>query len=169
MDTPALIARLKGLKAIQETGFKSQQACISWANEVAPLLAFNDDFHDSFLEKAAYVNTIGLSANLQGTALNFMVSVLQQAIVALEHGPIASPPREVIPLQLPEKMTLAWLWNHIPVPYAVTAVAFVVGTFVAGIAFSQTKAYAFIVDLAADIVSSTAVTPADSPPEKAAP
>ena len=83
MEIRALIARLKELKAIQEAGFKSQPACISWANEVAPLLAFNEDFHSSFLEKAAYVNTIGLSRNLQGTALNFMVSILQQAIVAL--------------------------------------------------------------------------------------
>lgn len=169
MDTPALITRLKELKAIQEAGFKSQQACITWSNEVAPLLMFNEDFHDPFLEKAAYVNTIGLSANLQGTALNFMVSVLQQAIVALEHGPIASPPPEVIPLQLPAQMTLAWLWHHVPVPYAVTAVAFVVGTFLAGIAFSQTKAYVFVVELATNFVSSTTATPASNSPKKAAP
>ena len=159
METPALIARLKDLKAISEQGFESQQACISWANEVAPLLAFDEGFHDAFLENANYVNTIGLSANLQGTSLNFMVSILQQAIVSLERGPIASPATQVVPLQVPERMTLAWLWKHVPASYAVAAATFVIAVFVAGVGFSQTKAFTVITDLASTVVgkSNTAV------------
>ncbi|HXK28010.1 MAG TPA: GGDEF domain-containing protein [Candidatus Binatia bacterium] len=93
MDTRTLIARLKELNAVKDAGFKSQPACISWANDAAPLLAFNKDFHSAFLEKAAYINTIGLSANLQGTALNFMASILQQAIGALENASNGSQSR----------------------------------------------------------------------------
>lgn len=43
--------RLEELFSAKEVtdGFPSQQACLSWANKVAPLLRFNPQYHQTFL------------------------------------------------------------------------------------------------------------------------
>ena len=158
MGKSALIARLKELKATQDCGFKSQNDCISWANDVAPLLAFDENMQNSFLEKAAYINTIGLSANLQGTALNFMVSILQQAIISLERGPIANLAAQTVPLQLPERMTLAWLWHHVSPSVWGSFLGLLFTAFVVGIAFSQSQIYTTVAAFAQNITNAKNMT-----------
>ena len=64
-------------------GFPSQQACINWANKVAPLLKFNQQYYINFLQNAHKLN-LPLSSSILGPAFKVMVSQLQMAIEELK-------------------------------------------------------------------------------------
>jgi hypothetical protein len=81
-----VLTKLQELAAIPELtkGFLSQQDCIAWANKVIPFLSFNKKVQDSFGAYQTNINTIGLSADLQRTSLNQMVSILHFAISEIQ-------------------------------------------------------------------------------------
>lgn len=82
MMSDDVLTKLQELAAIPELtkGFPSQQDCIAWANKVVPLLSFNKEVQNSFGSFQTNINTIGLSADLQRTSLNQMISILHFAI-----------------------------------------------------------------------------------------
>ena len=90
MSNEEILLRLRPLARAHGDGFKSQNECIEWSNKVAPLLRFNNDHYITFLNNASYINHVGLSKTAHATALNHMISTVQQAIVELEHN-IESP------------------------------------------------------------------------------
>ena len=157
MTNDQILAQLRSLARAHGEGFKSQNECIDWANKVAPLLRFNNDHYITFLNHAGLINTVGLSANAHGTALNNMISTVQQAIAELESGIniVDSNTKDESPgdLSFPEKITLSWLFKHVPVSYWLWLGGAFVAVFIAGVGFSQTKAYTAILDLATTITT----------------
>lgn len=87
------LTKLQELAAIPELtkGFASQQDCIAWANKVVPLLSFNKQVQNSFGSYQTNINTIGLSADLQRTSLNQMITVLNFAISELQEIERSTP------------------------------------------------------------------------------
>jgi len=87
MNKKKLLHKLKTLLEMKEVkeGFPSQQACIDWANKVAPLLKFNQDCYVNFKLNAHKMN-LNLSADILVPAFNIMVSQLQMAINELENS-----------------------------------------------------------------------------------
>ncbi len=91
MDKKTLLTKLEELFEVPEVrkGFPSQQACLDWANKVAPLLRFNKQYYINFLENAHKLH-LPLSSLTLGPAFRVMVSQLQMAIEELkmdmEHG-----------------------------------------------------------------------------------
>lgn len=63
-------------------GFKSQQAAISWANKVAPLLQFNQQYYVNFMQNAHNLN-LNLSSYTIIPSLNVMKSQIEMAIEEL--------------------------------------------------------------------------------------
>jgi hypothetical protein len=87
MDKNKILQKLESLYNIKEVkeGFSSQQACIEWANRVAPLLQFNKQYYYNFLQNAHKIN-LPLSSYTLGPALKVMISQVQMAIEELKLG-----------------------------------------------------------------------------------
>ncbi|MBU0477966.1 hypothetical protein KKC91_05310 [bacterium] len=85
MHKKKLLQKLKALLEIEEVkdGFPSQHACIDWANKVAPLLKFDQEYYANFMQNAHKMN-LKLSSYTLVPAFNIMVSQLQMAINELE-------------------------------------------------------------------------------------
>lgn len=84
MDKRINLGKLENLFNQPEVknGFSSQQAGVSWANEVAPLLRFNDDYYQSFIHHLHIINQNVSSYTLE-PAFRTMVSQVEMAIQQL--------------------------------------------------------------------------------------
>ena len=82
-----LLHRLEELYKVKEVkeGFKSQQDCIHWANGVAPLLKFNQQYYVNFIANSHKINLKNISSNLSGSLFNVMVSQVEMAIEELRN------------------------------------------------------------------------------------
>ncbi|MFH1385119.1 MAG: hypothetical protein ABIH47_09205 [Candidatus Omnitrophota bacterium] len=85
MDKIKILNKLNELYNMKEVkdGFPSQQSCIEWANKVAPLLKFNQQYYINFMQNAHKMN-LSLSSYSLEPAFNIMVSQIQMAIEELK-------------------------------------------------------------------------------------
>ncbi|MBU4467672.1 MAG: toll/interleukin-1 receptor domain-containing protein [Candidatus Omnitrophica bacterium] len=85
MDKKSILQKLEELFNLKEVrdGFPSQEACIDWANKVAPLLKFSQQYYYNFMQNAHKIN-LPLSSYTLGPALKVMVSQVQMAIEELK-------------------------------------------------------------------------------------
>ncbi len=85
MDKKLLLKKLEDLFYLKEVteGFPSQQACIGWANKVAPLLKFNQQYYVNFMQNAHNLN-LNLSSYTLIPSLNIMKSQIEMAIEELK-------------------------------------------------------------------------------------
>lgn len=60
-------------------GFPSQSACVSWANRVAPLLRFNQQYYQTFMHYSQIIN-YNISVYTAEPAFRNMVSQVEMAI-----------------------------------------------------------------------------------------
>lgn len=61
--------------------------------------------------------------------------------------PVAVTPPATAPLSAPGQVSLAWLWQHVPVSLWVVALALLLATFLAGVGIGQTKIYRDVLEL----------------------
>ena len=85
MDKKLLLKKLEDLYLMKEVteGFSSQEACISWANKIAPLLQFNQQYYVNFIQNSHKLN-LNVSSYTIVPALNIMKSQIQMAIEELK-------------------------------------------------------------------------------------
>ncbi len=85
MDKKLLLSKLEDLFNIKEVkqGFPSQREAISWANKVAPLLQFNQQYYINFMQNAHKLN-LNLSSATIIPAFNIMLSQIEMAIEELK-------------------------------------------------------------------------------------
>lgn len=142
MNNQEILNQLKQLLSIKELseGFKTQQDCIDWSNNVAPLLKFNEEHYQAFKDRCSIINTIGLPGQLQGSALNQMISIAKQAFLELEYN-LHSSSSDVTPLSLPQKITLSWLWHNVPYSFWLKLASIIVSAFLFGVFVGQSKFY----------------------------
>lgn len=81
-----LLNQLEEFYSINEltSGFKSQEDCIAWANKVAPILKFNNQYYKNFIGCSHKLNYKGISCDLGGSLLNVMKSQVEMAIFDLK-------------------------------------------------------------------------------------
>ena len=117
MDNSERLKRLK--KRLQEfdASFESQEACVAWAAQTAPLLNFNDRYHRSFANSAQCMDIRSLPSYTIVRHSNNMKSVVLQAITELEHGLTLNKKPKSGEVNYPEKLTLRWLFVHVPVSF----------------------------------------------------
>ena len=84
MNKQSLLTRLEDLFNMPEVskGFPSQEACVNWANKVAPLLKFNNQYYVNFAQNAHKMN-LPLSSHTLVPAFSVMTSQVQMAIEEL--------------------------------------------------------------------------------------
>ena len=84
MDKKVLLRKLEKLFSMEEVanGFKSREDCLSWANKVAPLLKFNEQYYINFIEYSHRLN-LNLSGSGLEQAFRIMISQIEMAIEEL--------------------------------------------------------------------------------------
>ena len=85
MDSKEILRRLEELFQAPEVadGFPSQEACLDWANRVAPLLRFNRQYHQTFLYCLQIISR-NISHYTAEPAFRTMVSQVKMAIEELK-------------------------------------------------------------------------------------
>lgn len=87
-----------------------------------------------------------------------IVSVLDSVVTRLKRNPELCNPKkesrtpETKPIKYPEKITLKWLWEHVPANYYWSFFLVLFFVFGLGIAFSQTNLYKSLTDAATAII-----------------
>lgn len=80
MNNQERLKQLKSLKIERGNGplFKSSNDCMIWIDNVAPLLKYDKDHYETFMENAQYVRVTTLSADRLMSHLNPMIGVVNQ-------------------------------------------------------------------------------------------
>lgn len=141
MDNPERLKRLKKRLNEFEASFESQEACVAWAAQTAPLLNFNNNYYGSFTHSAQYMNVPSLSSYTIVPHANNMKSILLQAITELEHGLTSQRKEKTMEAKYPEKVTLSWLYSHVPMSFWFWAVGILLAVFVGGVNLGSSKFY----------------------------
>jgi hypothetical protein len=92
-ETPARLEELFRMPEVT-SGFPSQQAGLSWANRVAPLLRFNLQYHEPFLHYLQIVS-LNVSNYTAAPAFRNMLNQVEMAIEELKHDLASTPEAKV--------------------------------------------------------------------------
>ena len=143
MNTKEHIELLKELQTTARTEgmFRKHESLLAWIDKVAPLLKYSNEHYSLFMDAALKVSAPGISTRTGIPCLNIMRSVVNRVIIELENN-IASPQaikqKELSP---PEKVTLKWIWEHVPAIYFWSFLLILAFVFGLGITFGQTNLY----------------------------
>lgn len=144
MDNNQILLKLKQLKIDDiDKSFSTHKEWNDWADNVAPLLKFNSLYYSSFMNSLQYIRIKALSSQTILPHLHNMVGIVKQAIIELENN-ITSPSKitnNIKSISSPEKVTLKWMWEHVPVKYYWYFALILFFVFSLGITFAQTSLY----------------------------
>ncbi len=82
-----------------------------------------------------------------------IASVLDSVVTRLKRNPeLCNPKKEIItterkPIEYPDKITLKWLWEHVPPSYFWKLILLLFAVFCFGIAFGKTNLYKSLTDV----------------------
>ena len=84
LNSSGILKRLEELFSKKEVkeGFPSREACLEWTNKVAPLLKFNEEYHQAFVQNAQIL-CIDVSSSTIEPTFRAMVNQVQMAIEEL--------------------------------------------------------------------------------------
>lgn len=87
MNNKERLKQLKILKIERGNGplFKSAEDCMVWIDKVAPLLKYDQNHYEIFINNAQYVRITTLSADRLISHLNPMIGIVDQVIFELEN------------------------------------------------------------------------------------
>jgi hypothetical protein len=150
---PSVLAELKTIRYERGTRspFKDHTEFLRWSDKAEPLLAFHPGFTEEFKGSVhSAKNLLGWKEEKYDGAINNAIGVVNKAITLLETQVVALEPAALAPevqsrpLAAPDRVTLKWLYEHVPFPLAAGAVGTLVAAFLLGLAFSETKMYALV-------------------------
>jgi hypothetical protein len=149
MNKKSLLARLKSLekKRGDISAFRNHDEFLLWSDQVAPLLAFDEILHRNFQLWVSRVKSAHNLGHDHREGLGEAIGVANQAITKLEieaEHPADTPVESQKSVEYPEKVTLSWLYKHVPVKLWISFVAILLTAFSLGLAFSETKLYGTI-------------------------
>ncbi|MFL0995628.1 hypothetical protein ACJO1Z_22830 [Vibrio parahaemolyticus] len=141
---------LTELKKLQKTrgdlsAFSSHDDFLPWSDEIPPLLEFDESLCKKFVFWADHVKSAYRMGRSHHDALGECIGVVNQAIKKLEIR--ASSNIELYQTEpdsdlcYPDKITLKWLYQHVPWSMWVGFIGVLITTFSLGIAFSETELY----------------------------
>jgi hypothetical protein len=124
-----LLAKLKPLQ--HQRGdvslFPTHTEFQTWSDNALPLLAFNPSLQSQLKSAvhAAYINLVQEFPEGVLSNINRAIGIVNQAVIELESAPLVAHAK-FIPLEVPEKLTLRWVQNHVPWPvYVALCTAFI--------------------------------------------
>lgn len=168
-DQPRMLESLKALRRERATSspFGSHIEFLRWSDQVLPLLAFDKKLAAAFkhlVEAATIVET--WRPERYAPNVNSAVGCVARGIAALEHAAAAqaaaAPSLPTPALAAPNKVTIKWLYEHVPLPLVGGGMALLAAAFGLGLAFSETQMYALTKSAIAHPSSSNAKLPANT-------
>lgn len=129
------------LKELDDDLLKTQNDYIEWAAKSTALLGYNPYLQEDFRINAAYLSIQGLSGAAIQTRINAMRATLIGAIEELDIEHVVSPSLKEAPLVAPEKVTLKWLYTHVPALMWVSGIGVLLVAFGTGVAVGQSDTY----------------------------
>lgn len=142
MNKQQLLKRLEELynERDAQENFPTRESCISWSNKVAPLLKFNNKYYENFTHNSFLIN-LKLSGDAIQSAIRVVKSQVEMAIEELkaeienEGSQMQNIKDELV---LPDKVTLSWLFRHVPCKFWWWLLGLFVVVFILGIRIGQT-------------------------------
>ena len=141
--------------------FATHTDFLRWADQAGPLLVFNAGLTEEFERSTSAATTVKTwKPEKYVLAINNAIGAVNRAITLLEHtrAPAnthgsSSPARSA--LVAPDKVTLKWLYENVPLTFVGGGLGMLGAVFLLGVAFSETHVYAlFRSTISAPIVSS---------------
>jgi hypothetical protein len=88
MDNTQRLALLKAHKLNLSGGavFEGHQHCVEWVNRVAPLLRYDDEHHQEFMQHAQVMLPEQISVARRMTHIRALAGIVDRAIIELENG-----------------------------------------------------------------------------------
>ena len=171
-DLSRMLESLKALRLERSNSspFGTHTEFLRWSDQVLPLLAFDEKLAAEFkhlVEAATAVESWRPERYVPN--INNAVGCVTRAIALLEHAfaPIpahnAPPPTPAPPsLSAPDKVTVKWLYEHVPLRLVSGGLGMLAAAFALGIAFSETQIFALTRSAIATPSSSSAKQPAST-------
>lgn len=151
-----LIEKLKTLQfeRSNKSPFINHIEFLKWADKVSPLLSFDNKLKTSFDK---YVLSAKVTHRIDNNIdscnnLNDAIGILNQAVLSLETNTIKTDNTKNNGIEYPRKITLKWIWEHVPAKYYWSFFLILVFVFSLGIAFSHTNLYKSLTDVATAII-----------------
>jgi len=135
-----LLAELKMLQhqRSDSSPFANHVEFNTWTDKVLPLLSFDQKLYNRFRSIVLATSSARSFGNTQQEIenINSAIGIANQAVMLLENP----PPRESLPIQSSEKITLKWLYQHAPIQFYLGALGIVISAlsigFGAGVQYS---------------------------------
>ena len=149
MNTKEQLEKLKQLQITDanESIFLKHKTLLEWIDKVAPLLKYNNEHYSLFMNTALKVSIPNISSHTAIPCLNIMKSVVNRAITELENDIKSPQDAKKDTLKYPDKITLKWLWTHVPYRFWFVLIGLLITAFSLGITFANTKLYNSFTDL----------------------
>ncbi|TCT64569.1 hypothetical protein [Vibrio crassostreae] len=127
------------------SAFSCHDEFLPWADEVPPLLEFDRPLYEKFIFWSKHVKSAYRMGRPHHDALGECIGIVNQAVKKLELAPTlfeeANSNKPIENLKYPEKVTLKWLYQHVPWGVWSGLLALLVASFTLGIGFSETQLY----------------------------
>ncbi|MCL9783635.1 hypothetical protein M9194_19610 [Vibrio sp. S4M6] len=147
---------LEKLKDNQKTrgdigAFKNHDDFLPWVDEVIPLLVFDEKLQNQFIHWSEHVKTNYRMGYDHRDALGEAIGVVNQAISTLEiksHQDTKSSENKhlISEVKYPEKVTLVWLFKHVPITLWGSFLVLLFTAFGFGLYIANTGFYALLVE-----------------------
>ena len=169
MESEKLILLLKKYKSelegiLSRFSFKGKHIASGDESKLRTIVSELDDLFVDHLGRNKYSDSIRNSFNVginnyyntpSYNCVSDIISSLSPAITRIERNPEflnkkeikATTKKEITPLVYPEKMTVNWIKEHVPLPYIWSLVLLLFFVFSLGVTFANTALYKSLTDI----------------------
>ncbi|WP_180146018.1 hypothetical protein [Desulfoluna butyratoxydans] len=143
-----LLDRLRKLQKVRGdiTAFSNHDEFLLWSDSISPLLEFDEVLCKKFTFWSDQVKSANRRGREHHDALGECIGVVNQSITKLELQP--SPTKKAQSayknVEYPNKITLNWLYKHVPWSFWVWFIGLLISAFSLGLIVSETPLYKVI-------------------------
>ena len=141
-----LLERLQVLQKSRgdTSAFANHDEFLPWSDNVSPLLEFDEALFKNFTFWVEHVKSAHAMGREHHEALGEAIGVVNQAITKLELQPELKLNKKKTlteELNYPNKVTLKWLYHHVPWSFWAWFVGLLISVFVLGLSVAETPIY----------------------------
>jgi hypothetical protein len=126
------------------SAFANYDEFLPWSDDVSPLLEFDDALCKKFEFWSDHVKSAyNMGRETHHEALGECIGVVNQAIKKLEipTANIESDKPQTKEIEYPNKVTLKWLYHHVPWSFWAWLIGLLISAFSLGVVVSETELY----------------------------
>lgn len=124
--------------------FANYDEFLPWSDDVSPLLEFDETLYKKFVFWSDHVKSAyNMGRENHHEALGECIGIVNQAITKLEipSTEIDSEKSQLKEIEYPKKVTLRWLYHHVPWSFWAWFIGLLISAFSLGAVVSETEFY----------------------------